>query len=197
MKRASILILGCCLMTAAACAIGSECPDCTKNDGGARDDAAFSFDATGSGFDVQPSAEQDITVGCGQSAPTVAFTATAVVGWNVDRAEIGIMNPSGPALGSTFVPTGTTGGIAHVLAKASAQSVSRSVFVQLACQQNGPNADPREQKQIPTGASDLSSGGGVGGVGGEGLGPAVTDTATVNALSQPGGNGAAQGLKLL
>ena len=198
MKRAATWVLGFGLMSAAACATGSDCPTCAGAGDGAAPDAPFAtFDASPTGFDVEPSAEQDVAVACGEHAPTVAFTATVPVGWNVDRGEIGTMDHAGPSATSTFVPTGATGGVAHVLAKAGAQIVSRAVFVKLGCQQNGANGDPREQRQVATSVSDLSAGGGVGGVGGEGLGPAVTDPATLGALAKPTSDGSSQGLKLL
>ena len=50
---------------------------------------------------------------------------------------------------------------------------------------------------MPGSVGDLTKGGGVGGVGGEGLGGAVTDAAIQAALASPSGNGQAQGLHLL
>ena len=58
-------------------------------------------------------------------------------------------------------------------------------MVKLTATQNGPNNSPAEQAQIPTGVADLTTGGGVGGVGGEGLGAAVTDVPTQMALASP------------
>ena len=203
MKRTAIgWVVGCSLCAAmTGCATGSECSsDCSgaTSDAGFVDESAFvAIDASGGALDVQPSTEQDITVACGATTPVVPFTATRVVGWNVDQAEIGTMDQPGPSTTSRFVPTGTTGGIVDVLAKANSDTVSRAVFVKLACQQNGASRDPREQQQIASTVADLSRGGGVGGVGGEGLGPAVTDPATLTALAAPTSDGSSQGLKFL
>jgi hypothetical protein len=50
---------------------------------------------------------------------------------------------------------------------------------------------------MATTVGQLTAGGGIGGVGGEGLGPAVTDPAVLAALDNPTGNGQAQKLALL
>jgi hypothetical protein len=190
-------VLACSVFAAAACATRGDFGGGPVDDGGLGESAFAPLESGASGLDVQPSAEQDIDVTCGANAPTVPFKATVSAGWNVDRAEIGTMSPTGPSTTSTFVPSGATGGVVTVMAKASTSSVTRAVFVKLGCQQNGPNGDPREKGQIPKSVSDLGAGGGVGGVGGEGLGPAVTDPATLAALGNPSGDGSAQSLRFL
>ena len=156
------------------------------------------------GLDVQPSALQTITVQRGQNMPPVAYTATlhgvpVSVAWSVDRGDVGAM-PAAPAASAPFTPTGVTGGMVEVRARMGTITITRQVFVKLtAGTQNG--ADPgnaAEQKQIATDVPSLSTGGGIGGVGGEGLGGPVTDPVTTMQLASPtGGSGAAQSLQLV
>ncbi len=135
----------------------------------------------------------------GQSTPTVAYTATlngapVNVGWQVDAGAIGKVG-AGPSSTATFTPSGTTGGMVNVVAGLNGTTLTRPVMVKLTATQNGSNpSNPLEAAQIPMSVTDLTKGGGVGGVGGEGLGPAVTDPAAITALGSPTGNGAAQGL---
>jgi len=134
--------------------------------------------------------------------PTVAYTATlngnpVNVGWQVDHGDIGKVG-AGPSSTATFTPSGTTGGNVNVIAGLNGQTLQRSVLVKLTATQNGSNPqNPLEAAQIPANVADLTKGGGVGGVGGEGLGPAVTDAAALAALGAPSGNGAQQGLTFL
>jgi hypothetical protein len=153
------------------------------------------------GFDVQPSAMQTITVPIGQTMPTVTYTATldgkpVNAGWVIDKGNIGTI-PKGPSMSATFTPTGTTGGVVTVTAGLNNMTLQRAILVKLQGEQNGPNGSPAELGQIPNGIADLTAGGGVGGVGGEGLGVAVTDQPTLTALGMPAGDGSAQGLKWL
>jgi hypothetical protein len=166
--------------------------------------AGATSSSTGSsqGFDVQPSMPQTISVQLGQSMPTVGYTATlngnpVNVGWQVDHGDIGKVG-AGPSSTATFTPSGTTGGNVNVIAGLNGQTLTRSVLVKLTATQNGSNPqNPLESAQIPMNVAALTQGGGVGGVGGEGLGPAVTDTAALAALGAPSGNGAQQGLAFL
>ncbi len=155
-----------------------------------------------SGFDVQPSALQTITVTRGMTTPTVAFTATlagqpANASWSVDRGDVGLV-AAGPSSMATVSPMGTTGGMLTVRARLGATTLTRQIFVQLSGGvQNGANlTDPDEMKQIPANVPALSAGGGVGGVGGEGLGGPVADATLVTALGAPTMTGSAEGLKL-
>jgi len=154
------------------------------------------------GFDVQPAAPQEITVQANQNTPTVEYTATLdgspiSAGWSVDRGEIGSIGP-GPSATATFTPKGTVGGLVHVRGGLNGEVLERNLFVKLQAQQNGANPnDPAEQGQIATGVPALTEGGGVGGVGGEGLGVSVDDPTVVTALDNPSGNGQAEGLKFL
>lgn len=153
------------------------------------------------GFDVQPSAPQTITVTAGDSMPTVGFSATldgapVAAGWGVDRGEIGVVD-EGPAETATFTPSGQVGGLVTVFAGLNDTFLERQVMVELAASQNGPNPTATEQAQIATDVGSLTAGGGIGGVGGEGLGPAVTDQPTLTALDNPSSDGSAEGLSLL
>jgi hypothetical protein len=152
-------------------------------------------------FDVQPAALQTLQVTAGQSTPTVTYTATlngspVNAGWSVDQGAIGTVTP-GPASMGVFTPSGKVGGLVDVIAGVNGQTLKRQVMVELTATQNGPNMSVEEQTQIATSVGQLSQGGGIGGVGGEGLGVAVSDPALVTALGMPVGDGSAQGLKLL
>ncbi len=208
---------------AAALAVGVGCGSSGGNgagsSGGGSDDAGGNYDATlpadfnpdggGGGGDgstnvlqISPSAAQTLNVTAGTTSPTIGFTATlngqpANAAWSVDRGDIANINV-GPSASSTFTPRGTTGGYATVTATLNNQTASCVVLVKLIAQQNGfnPNA-PGEGNQYPVDAGQLSAGGGVGGVGGEGLGPPVTDPGTISALQSPNGDAGPGGLTML
>ncbi len=153
-------------------------------------------------LDVQPSALQTITVTAGQTPPTVTYQSTlngqpASASWSIDRGDIGSLTGAS-ATSQTFTPRGTTAGLVTLRISANGQVVKRQVVVRISFQQNG--GDPQNPSQAPQFANslaDLTNGGGVGGVGGEGLGPAVTDPDTVTALQSPNSNGTAENLTLL
>jgi hypothetical protein len=154
------------------------------------------------GLDVQPATPQTIVVAAGQTTPTVTYHATlncvpASAGWSVDKGNVGAV-PAGPSQTAVFTPTGKAGGMVTVTAGLNGKTVARQVMVQLTAQQNGGDPmNPAEMGQIPSGIPALTAGGGVGGVGGEGLGTTVTDPATLKALGMPAGDGKAQGLAFL
>lgn len=163
-------------------------------------------DGTGGGvtdvLDVQPSAAQTINIAVRQTTPTVTFTATlngqpTTASWSLDRGDVGTLT-AGPNGTEIFTPKGTSGGLVTVTVKAGGQTVQRQILVALTTSGNGADPSiPSQQQQIPATAADLTKGGGVGGVGGEGLGPKVTDQAILTALDNPTSNGSAQGLTLL
>ena len=164
--------------------------------------ATGSGGAQAQGFDVQPSTLQTLTVNVGQPVPTVTYTATLDghpinAAWGVDHGNIGTI-PATPASSATFTPKGTAGGLLNVVAGLNGNTLKRQIHVQLVAQQNGadPN-NPATTSQIATTVGQLKAGGGIGGVGGEGLGGAVGDPAVVTALGAPVGDGSAEGLKLL
>ncbi len=155
---------------------------------------------------VEPSILQTLPVTLGATPPTVTYTATlgsqpaGAALWSVDKANVATIAPS-PGSTAVLTPSGTAGGLVTVQVSAGGQSAKRQVLVKLSASQNGPNASTAEMGQIvantPAGAASLTMGGGIGGVGGEGLGGAVTDALTLTALGTPTSNGQAQGLKLL
>ena len=193
MKRPSLLVALACVGAAwLGCASdhGFSPDDSGAGDAGLDVDGSVTIpgdSSTNAPFAVSPQAEQDIAVSFGQTTPTVSYAATSqnvpvAVSWSVDRGEVGAV-PAGPAASATFAPTGNVGGLVEVRATLGQSTVQREVLVKLTGSQNG--ATSSESGQVPTNVSDLTTGGGVGGVGGEGLGPAVTDTATLTALASP------------
>jgi hypothetical protein len=150
-------------------------------------------------FEVTPSTEQDITVTCGQAPQSVQISAFALdgktpitVAWTVDQTALGSVSPTTGST-TTFTPSGLVGGVVNVVAMYEQTTLMVPVFIKLTCSENGgcPTS------QVATNANQILSGGGIGGVGGEGCGTAVTDTATMNALNAPGGDGSAQKLRFL
>ncbi len=162
----------------------------------------FNTGDAGQAFQVTPSAPQVFNVGLGLNTPTVTYSATlngspVNAGWGVDQGAIGTV-PTAPASSVVFTPSGTTGGVVNVLAAYNGQTLKRQITINLSGTQNGGNAsNPGETAQMPTSVGQLSAGGGVGGVGGEGLGGAVTDPATLTALGSPTGSAQSQGLTFL
>ncbi len=202
MKRHAPLALLACAVLWAGCAADQDFADGGDvPDGGGLDaDASIAFpDAqTNAPFTVLPQPEQDITVQLGQTSPTVGYTATSddapvAVAWSVNRGEVGAV-AAGPASSTSFTPTGAVGGLVEVRATLGQSTVQRDVLVKLTASQNG--ATGSESGQVATTTTNLTTGGGVGGVGGEGLGGAV-DNATATALAAPSSNGSAQSLRFL
>lgn len=154
------------------------------------------------GFDVQPSTLQTITVTIGKPIPTVQFHATlngqpVAAGWSVDRGNLAAITGGTNATG-TVTPTAGGGGLLTVTAGRGGVTVQRQVFIKLVASQNGANPSaPGEAGQIPGSTGALTSGGGVGGVGGEGLGGGVTDPGTLGALMNPTTTASAAGLTFL
>lgn len=151
---------------------------------------------------MQPSALQTITVAVGSQTPTVEFAATLNgkpidAGWSVDNGAAATVSAStGKTI--TFSPTGKLGGVVKVLAGLNGKTVERQVLIKLTGSQNGADpTNPKQQPQIAGDAGTLKDGGGVGGVGGEGLGQGVADPATQAALASPTSDGADKALKLI
>jgi hypothetical protein len=155
-------------------------------------------------LEVTPKDLQTISVKVGAQTPNVIYKATLngspiSAGWTVDRGEIGVM-PTTPQASADFTPTGNVGGYVNVTAGlkegGKTMSVVRQILVKLTSTQNGSNMSPKELAQIPGTVADLTAGGGVGGVGGEGLGGAV-DAGTQTKLGSPADDGSALGLTML
>lgn len=174
---------------------GSLLGDASGSSSGGNSDAA-------AGFDVQPHAMQTVTVTLGQTPPTVAFKAyengqPVGAGWSVDRGDLAAIT-MGTSTTGTVTPTAAGGGLITVTAGRGGVTLQRQVFIKVVGTQNGSNPNaPGEGAQIPSTIGDLTAGGGVGGVGGEGLGGGVTDAGTQAALNNPQNNGQAQGLSFL
>ncbi len=150
-------------------------------------------------LDVQPSTLQTLSIVVGSTTPTVTFTATldgvpVSAAWTVDRGDI-VTLPVASSASTTLAPRGTTGGLVNLICGVNGQTVKRQVFVKLTGTQNGADT-VHETSQLPTSPGQLTAGGGVGGVGGEGLGGPI-DPATNTALGAPTGNGTAQKLAML
>ena len=154
------------------------------------------------GFDVQPSAMQTLAVTIGQPMPTVAYTATfdgtpANAGWSLDRGDAGSVAPA-QGSAATFTPSGTVGGPVKIVSGFDMQTLDRQIFIQLTGQQNGYDpTNPLQAGQVPADVAALTQGGGVGGVGGDGLGPGVTDAPTLLALGAPTSDGVAENLRFI
>ena len=158
-----------------------------------------SEDAGTTGLVILPGTAQTLVVTQGQAMPTLVFTATVDgkpvnAAWSVDRGELGRISPA-LADTATFTPTGTLAGTVTVRVALNGAMLERVVDIRIVSNQNGPGA--ATGVQIADDVAELTSGGGVGGVGGEGLGAAVTDAATLAALRAPTGDGQAQGLRFL
>lgn len=183
---------------------GSAATDSGAGNGGTLniDGGGSGGSGQGQGFEVQPQPQQVITVPLGSSSPSVSYTATfngqpVAAGWVVDRGDIGSVT-LGTAATGVFTPTGRVGGLVTVTAGLNGETQRREVLVKLEGEQNGVDAsNPDQATQIPADIGDLTEGGGVAGVGGEGLGGAVTDGGVLAALDTPASGGGAEGLKLL
>ncbi|MEQ1569496.1 MAG: hypothetical protein ABMA64_27920, partial [Myxococcota bacterium] len=104
---------------------------------------------------------------------------------------------SGPGNSTTFTASGRVGGQVNIIAGYQGTTTRRTVLVQLSGSQNGvdPNS-PEQQAQVPLTIAQLTAGGGVGGVGGEGLGPALAN-ADPNLVALGGTPTANASLKLI
>jgi hypothetical protein len=185
-------------------AAGAGASDGSANGGAGGDTFVGSGGAGGAmhSLDVQPSALQTIDVAIGEQTPTIEYSATmdgapVNASWTVDRGNVGTI-PVAPASSATFTPSGTTGGAVNVIASVGELSVEREIFVRLSGAQNGYDpTNPDQAAQVPGSVAELTEGGGVGGVGGEGLGPGVTDPATLDALDNPLSDGTAEALRFI
>jgi len=181
---------------------GDGASDATPPSEAGVDSSAIDAAEAGTVFSISPSNLTVLVVVAGQSSPTVTFTATlngfpVSAAWAVDRGDIANI-PLPPSSTGIFTPTGTTGGLATVTAGFNGMTASAQVFVELFAQQNGVNPNvPSEVLQTATSVGQLTAGGGVGGVGGEGLGGPVTDNTTLGALQNPTSNGQALNLTFL
>ncbi len=188
---------------------GTEDGGSVEGDGGSLSDGGTGGDGGSAGpdggvattFEVEPQATQTLQVVLGQTLPTLGFTATlggkpVTVAWSVDRGEVGTLAAS-TAPATAFTPSGRVAGLVTVTASLNGQRVDRQVMVNVQAVQDGPLQTPAEQAQIATDVAALTAGGGVGGVGGEGLGTAVGDPSVLAAFASPAGDGQAEELRFL
>lgn len=132
----------------------------------------------------------------GEELPTLQFTATVsgeptAVGWSVDRGEIGSIDDDG-----LFTPRGNVGGWVTIRAGLNDKVVEVKIFVRIVSTQNGPAA--ADADQVAGDAEELRAGGGIGGVGGEGLGAAITDEDLLDLLTAGAtDDGSSQDLEML
>ncbi len=136
----------------------------------------------------------DVTVG--NALPTAQFTATVsgrpyTVGWSVDRGELGSIDKKG-----LFTPTGTVGGVVTIRAGLNGKVVTQTLFIRIRASQNGSTA--AQAAQVATTVGSLTEGGGIGGVGGEGLGVLIGDGDLLASLgATPADDGLSENLELL
>ncbi|HKO49475.1 MAG TPA: Ig-like domain-containing protein [Polyangiaceae bacterium] len=143
-----------------------------------------------------------VTVELGAALPKVAVTAylgdvPVKVAWSVDRGDLASVSP-GVGSKTSLVPTGSAGGQVTVTAVVGDQQAHVDITIQIDGTQNGADTGiPGQVLQVPTSVEKLTEGGGPGGVGGQGLGPAVDDDAVLDALNDPGSDGSSLNLKLV
>jgi hypothetical protein len=126
-----------------------------------------------SSLTIQP-ANPVLAFDCNQPAPTQLFEAfengqKANALWKVDQAEIGTIDTSG-----LFTAAGKAAGTATVEATVGTQKVTTTVTVQITCEQNGGIE-----------SDGGTTGGGIGGVGGEGEGGVVDPALMAVLLGTP------------
>jgi hypothetical protein len=136
---------------------------------------------------------ETIDVTEGAQAEPIMFRATVNgrpihVGWSVDRGELATIDEHG-----VLIPTGKLGGFVTVRAGLNDRIVTYRIQIRLFAKQNGASA--AQANQVAANAAQLTAGGGIGGVGGEGLGAAI-ESEEVRALLEAGPTVAAQDVNL-
>ena len=150
---------------------------------------------------LTPSVRQVIDVQVGEPLPRLSFQTTrnaqpASANWSIDRGDLASLSSTGAD--AQLTPTGTLAGVVIVQAVDGQDTVRTEVEIKIKASSNGPDlADPGQQNQIPADEDALTSGGGPGGVGGEGLGTEVTDDLLINALANPENEGTAENLRFI
>ncbi|HEX2670397.1 MAG TPA: hypothetical protein VHM25_05980 [Polyangiaceae bacterium] len=143
-----------------------------------------------------------VAVELGKPLPKVTVRAflgkdPVKVAWSVDRGDLASVGP-GVGLETALTPSGTAAGEVHVVAVLDKQQAEAAITIQVTGSQNGADPSiPGQAAQIPSSVGKLTEGGGPGGVGGQGLGAAITDKDVLSALDQPGSDGAGEKLKLV
>jgi hypothetical protein len=165
--------------------------------------SAGSGSTTGVGQTLTVKAESSsVSVDIGSALPKVVVRAflgkdPVKVAWSVDRGDLASVGP-GVGQETTLTPTGSAAGEVRVLAVLDKQQADVAITIQVSGSQNGADPSiPGQAAQIPSTVAKLTEGGGPGGVGGQGLGVAITDKDVLSALDKPGSDGAAEKLKLV
>jgi len=143
-----------------------------------------------------------VTVDVGKALPEVAIHAflgkdPVKVAWSVDRGDLASISP-GVGTDTALVPTGNSAGKVRVIAALDQQQAEAAITIQIQGTQNGADTSiPGQAAQIPSSVGELTKGGGPGGVGGQGLGVAITDKTVLEALDDPASDGSDSNLKLV
>lgn len=142
----------------------------------------------GPGFDLSTltivyEGPETIDVMVGEPVPSVTFSATVndrpiEVGWSVDRGELATISEDG-----VLTPTGLIGGYVTVRAGLNDKIVEFRIQIRIFAEQNGPTGSQSGQVAPDDEPAVLITGGGIGGVGGEGLGQAITDDVLLDLLT--------------
>jgi hypothetical protein len=161
----------------------SDAPDVEAAPEASFDAGSDAPDEANDGFDVEPSALQTLAVTLNAQTPTLTYTATfdgqpVDVTWSFDSTLVGSV-AAGPSSSTVVTPTGTAGGVATLSATLNGVTLQRTIHFVLSGTQNGANTSvPSEASQVAGSAAAESVGGGIGGVGGDGLGPATSNFPT-------------------
>lgn len=140
-----------------------------------------------------------IDIQLGEPLPALIFEATRggraiKAGWSVDRGELGSVSEEG-----VFMPTGGAGGWVTIRAGVGDVVAEKRIFLRLLAEQNGPTpAQIADGSQISSLVDEIWRGGGIGGVGGEGLGTPLTNSQLLELLAgEPQEDGVSESLELL
>lgn len=136
---------------------------------------------------------ESIDLVLGEPIEPVTFRATVngrpiSVGWSVDRGELASIDENG-----VLTPTGALGGYVTVRAGLNDHVVTYRIQIRVRARQNGASA--AQASQVATSEAELTVGGGIGGVGGEGLGTSI-DSDVLRDLLEAGPTVSAQDVNL-
>ncbi len=163
--------------------MGSNSPDAASDSGTSEQDMRMAPGVLSIDFGAE--ARLEATLGAASSLQLTARLDDEPVAatWTVDDESIATV-ATGPAETVELTSTDLRGGTVLVTATVDEQTVEAAIFVALTGNQNG-YVDQANEHQVATDVAQLKQGGGIGGVGGEGLGVEVTDAAKLAALDNP------------